>query len=321
MFEEIRKVIDEGKRFLITTHLNPDGDAFGSSLALQQVLNQLGKEARIIHRQEVPLLMNQFQDCDLWNQVDSLPPEYPGSWDAIFTVECPKPERTGFDNLLDGFVINIDHHISNQKYGDINLVDADIPCVGMLIWKLAVECYGLSLTQSMAEQLYVALVTDTGQFCYANATEECFRMAAQLVEHGVRPDRISAYLYEGYPPSVVKLKGLILSTLMLYHEGKIALVEFPRNFLDEAEAREEDAEGVIDEPRKIKGVAVSVLLKELSDGMIKVSMRSQGHVNVENIASRYGGGGHHNAAGFTVTGSLATTRDMVLSELTALINP
>ena len=137
-------------------------------------------------------------------------------------------------------------------------------------------------------------------------------MAADLVAAGTEPDKISSMLYEGYPASVVKLRGLILSTLELHLNGSLAMISFPREFLTRAGAQPGDAEGVIDDPRKIDGVEVAVLMRELPDNNVKVSMRSQGRVNVERIARDHGGGGHHNAAGFVLTMGLEETRSHVL---------
>ncbi|HPR63484.1 MAG TPA: DHHA1 domain-containing protein [Thermoanaerobaculia bacterium] len=311
----MKRVIDNGHRFLVTTHLHPDGDAVGTSLALQQILTELGKEARVIHRETVPFSLRRLPRLDLWNITDTLPPDFPDGWDAVFVIECPKLERTGFEGLDLGTIINIDHHISNIRYGAVNVVDPDIPCVGMLIWDLAVQTYGLTLRPPVTDHLYVALSTDTGQFCYANAGPEAFSMASDLVRSGTRPDRIATILYEGFPASATKLKGLILSTLEISFGGRVAMIRFPRKFLAEAGAEEGDAEGVIDEPRKIDGVEVAVLLREQADGSIKVSMRSQGTIDVESIAREYGGGGHHNAAGFVLSRTLEESGTFVLQRL------
>lgn len=315
MFEELRARIDRGKTFLITTHMNPDGDAVGSSLALQQVLEKLGKDARIVHRDPVPFSLKRLPALERWNVMDHLPEGYPNGWDVTFVVECPRPERTGFSGIRDGFLVNLDHHVSNTRYGDINIVNPEVPCVGMLVWKLAIDEYGLQVFPPITDHLFVALATDTGQFCYANADRECFMMAADLVERGTKPEKISSILYEGYPASAVKLRGLILSTLELHRDGKMALIFFPERFLSEAGADSGDAEGVIDEPRKIDGVEVAILFRELPDGTIKISLRSDGEINVESVASRHGGGGHHNAAGFILDTSMKEAKAFILREL------
>jgi phosphoesterase RecJ-like protein len=314
MREAVLAVIRERKRFLITSHQHPDGDSAGSALALKRILAHLGKDAAIVNTDPVPFTLKQMPCLEHWTIRPDLPEDFPGGYDATFVLECPNIDRTGYSGLERTFILNLDHHLSNSGYGNVVVIEPEAACLGKVIYDIA-RGLNVPIDPVTATCLYIALVTDAGQFCYANATPESFTLAKELVELGARPAEVSRILYEGYSACAVKLKGLLLSTLALEAAGRVALLEFPLRFLKESCGAPGDAEGVIDEPRKITGVEVAVMLREVDGGHVKVSMRSQGKVDVEAVARRYSGGGHRNAAGFTVAGSLAEVRGLVLRDL------
>ncbi|MEJ5166462.1 MAG: bifunctional oligoribonuclease/PAP phosphatase NrnA [Thermoanaerobaculia bacterium] len=300
--------------FLILSHQHPDGDSVGSALALKCILEKLGKRARIVNTDPLPFNLRKIQGKEHWEIMEKLPGDFPSSYDGTFVLECPSLERTGYSNIKDIPLINLDHHISNQKYGDYVIVRPEIPCIGIIIFEIA-KNLDIKITEEMANYLYISLVTDTGQFCYANSTPQAFDFASQLVSFGAKPDEVSKLLYENYPASSVKLKGLLLSTLEIEKDGKVAILKFPLCFLKETNSLPQDAEGVIDEPRKIEGVEVAVMLREEEGGNIKISMRSQGNIDVERIARKYDGGGHKNAAGFTIKGNFIEAKNLILKEI------
>lgn len=300
--------------FLILSHQHPDGDSVGSALALRCILEKLGKKGRIINTDPLPFNLRKIKGKEYWEIMEKLPEDFPSNYDGAFVLECPSLERTGYSGIKDIPLINLDHHISNQKYGDYVIVRPEIPCIGVIIFEIAKKLK-INLTEDMANYLYISLVTDTGQFCYANSTPEAFNFASKLVFIGAKPEEVSKLLYENYPASSVKLKGLLLSTLEIEKDGKVAILKFPLCFLKETNSLPQDAEGVIDEPRKIEGVEVAVMLREEEGGNIKISMRSQGNIDVERIARKYEGGGHKNAAGFTVKGNFIEAKNLILKEI------
>jgi phosphoesterase RecJ-like protein len=313
-FDRLLEAIRAGRRFLITSHQHPDGDSSGSALALQRILGRMGKESLVINTDAVPFNLKRMPLLEHWVQRPDLPPDWPAAYDAVFVLECPNIERTGYRGLEAGRIINLDHHLSNSGYGDIVIVDAEAACLGKIIFETALAL-GVEVDRETATCLYIALVTDAGQFCYANATPESFALARDLVTLGAAPAEVSRILYEGYSANSVKLKGLLLSTLELGAGGRLAFLRFPLRFLRECACLPGDAEGVIDEPRKIGGVEVAAMLREVEGGQVKVSMRSQGRVDVEAVARRHHGGGHRNAAGFTMAGTLDDARALVTAEL------
>jgi len=314
VLEAVLAVIREKRRFLIASHQHPDGDSAGSALALKRILAHLGKDALVVNTDPVPFNLAKMPCLEHWTLRPDLPEDFPAGYDATFVLECPNIDRTGYTGLERSFIINLDHHLSNSGYGNVVVIRPDAACLGKVIYEIAQGLH-VPIDPVTATCLYIALVTDAGQFGYANATPESFALAGELVEMGARPAEVSRILYEGYSACAVKLKGLLLSTLTMDAGGRVAFLEFPLRFLKESRGAPGDAEGVIDEPRKIAGVEVAVMLREVDGGRVKVSMRSQGKVDVEAVARRYSGGGHRNAAGFTVEGSLAGVRRLVLEDL------
>jgi len=215
-------------------------------------------------------------------------------------------------------LINIDHHLGNQHYGEVNWVDATAPAVGEMIHRLA-RGLGLTIDDDTATALFMALVTDTGGFRFANATPEAFDSAAALVRDGARPERVAGWLYDSRPESAVRLQGEMLATLELHHDGRIATALLTRKMFATTGATAGDAEGLIDAPRSIAGVVAVALLRELPGGAVKVSLRSSGEIDVEKLARRHGGGGHPNAAGMPAEGEMAQIRQQIVADLAAVL--
>lgn len=306
--------IKEKKSFLILSHQHPDGDSVASCLSLKIILEKIGKKAKILNTDHLPFNLRKIKGNEFWEIRNELPENYFEIFDGVFVLECPIFERTGYKNIDKMPIINIDHHISNLKYGNFNLVEPELPCLGMIIYDIA-EKLKVKITAEIANYLFISLVTDTGQFCYANSTSIAFDFASKLVSLNAKPEESAKLLYENYPAQSVKLKGLLLSTLEIALDGKVAFLKFPLSFLKEANCLPQDAEGVIDEPRKIEGVEVAIMLREENGNKIKISMRSQGNLNVEKIARKYGGGGHKNAAGFCVEGNFEYAKNLILKDL------
>jgi len=315
---EVAARIHEGRNFLITSHRNPDGDALGSGIALQGLIRKLGKSARVIVRDGFARPLHNIPGAHEVTVSDSLPGDYPDAYDAIFTMECPEVERTGYD-VLPGPAVNIDHHLGNRMYGEINYLDVDAPSVGEMVLQLNRHHLKLPLDADIATAMYVSLATDTGFFRYHNTTLRALQAAEELVRAGVVPGDVSLWINESVTPGSIKLLGLCLNTLQLHAGAKIATAELPRRFFTEAGAEPEDTEGIVNYGRMIDGVVISALLKEGDDGKTRVSLRAKPGYDVQKVAATFGGGGHAAASGCTVPLPLAEAKTKLLGILETLV--
>lgn len=320
--EDLLRRVRQGNRFLLTSHVNPDGDALGSELGLARLLRRLGKGAVVWNRDVMPSVYRPLPGSDRIHTGEEPPAGFPEVFDAIIVLECPSPDRTGLEQHLGGLpIINIDHHLGNQHYGVVNWVDSAAPAVGEMVYRLA-QGLKVSLDEETAACLYLTLVTDTGGFRYSNATAAAFEAAAALVRDGARPEQVSQWLYESQPMSGMLLLREMLQTLELHEGGRVATARLTLEMFQMAGASSGDSEGLIDYPRSIAGVDAVALIREREDGTVKVSLRSRGDVDVEKIARHHGGGGHRNAAGFTVQAPEAggeAIRRQVAEELAAVL--
>jgi phosphoesterase RecJ-like protein len=250
---------------------------------------------------------------------DHLPPDYPNGYDAVFTMECPEVERTGYP-VLPGPVVNIDHHLGNEMYGEINYLDLEAPSVGEMILQLNRNHLKLPLDRDTATAIYVSLASDTGFFRYSNTKLRAFEAALELVRAGADPGEISLWINESTSPGAIKLLGLCLNTLNVTHGGKIATIELPLRFYAESGASPEDTEGIVNYGRSIDGVMVSALLKEIESGAkTRVSMRAKPGVDTQQVAAMFGGGGHKAASGCTIPMPLQQAKEKLLSILKGVV--
>jgi phosphoesterase RecJ-like protein len=295
--EEIRA----GERFLLTTHENPDGDALGSLLATQRILEALGKDSvMFLAAKEFPLPVEyRFLPLD---EVFHEPPADVSDRIVVF-LDCGNIDRMPVDFLKNGDnkVINIDHHHDNTRFGSVNLIDVDASCTAEIVYDLA-GLLGVRLTPEMANALYVALVTDTGKFMYENTDARSHRMAAGLIEVGVEVNDVYRRLYEHAPIEKLKLLAHALEKIELLDDGRLAVTYISGDDYAATGASEALTEGVIDHLRTIDGTAAAAVVRDQGEGgraARKVSMRStDGSVDVSAIARVHGGGGHRRAAGF-----------------------
>jgi phosphoesterase RecJ-like protein len=310
--------VRRAKRILVTSHSSPDGDALGSELGFAALARQLGAEVEILNRDPGPATLGFLPGLASVTLVEDLPEGFERRFDLAAVLECPDLGRPGLAGLDRLPILNVDHHLANAAYGEVNYIDEDAPAVGEMVLAM-VECAGLPVTSAMATVLYTALVTDTGDFRYSNATPRAFEAAARLVAAGARPAAIAEGLWEHNPARTVRLTAVVLGTLELLAGGRLALISCDRAMLEGAGARPEDTENLINIPRAIEGVRVAVFLKSFQDGAVRVSLRSRGDLDVQSVARELGGGGHRNAAGCTIGGGLPEARRAVLERLLALV--
>jgi len=289
-------------KFLLTTHLNPDGDALGSLLGMHGVLRALGKDAVMFLAADQFPLPEEFHAMPL-EEVSSDIPSDIGERVVVF-LDCGNIDRMPVEELKTGGrrILDIDHHHDNTRFGDVNLVVADASSTAEIVFHLA-EVLDVALDAAIAEPLYIGLMTDTGRFMYENTSPESHRVAARLVEAGVDVPKVYRDMFEGLPARRLLLLGRALTRLQRYEDVGLTLTNLELADFRETETAEADAEGVVDYFRAVENTAVGALVRaRLTDGdesSYKVSLRAtDDRVDVSIIAREFGGGGHRQAAGF-----------------------
>ncbi|MGB9178934.1 MAG: bifunctional oligoribonuclease/PAP phosphatase NrnA [Pyrinomonadaceae bacterium] len=310
MLSQVVELIDAKRRFAITSHVRPDGDSLGSSLGLYWLLRALEKDVEVIMRDEVPHAYQKLPGAEHVR----VTPGVDRAYDAVFVIECSDITRPGLIDLEKQFVVNIDHHSTTALFGSINWIDSTASAVGEMIYNLC-KAIGVRVTREIAECAYTALLTDTGSFHYSNTTERTFKVASELVRAGVKPAKISEAVFSNYPWSKIGLLSEVLATVRRDETGRVAWMRQSLEMQERAHASDEDADGFVNYPLSVGDVEAVVLLKECAPGMYRTSLRSKGEVNVARIAEKFGGGGHRNAAGCTLTGEWDEAERTVVSLL------
>jgi phosphoesterase RecJ-like protein len=308
---KLLNIIKRGRSFLIVCHINPEGDAIGSVLALAHGLRRLGKKnIYILSRDGVPDTLKFLPSS---KAIKKAPPKK--EFDVLCIVDCNTLERAGFKDLRARDTIIMDHHILPDNAGgsdkvSASLIDPEAAAAGMLIYKLLIALK-VPIDKKIAACLYTAILVDTGGFRYSNVSPESLRIASCLVEAGARPWDIAKALYENVPDNTMELLSLSLQTLG--RDGAIAWMSTTLEMFKKTGTTAEDTEDFVEFPRKIKGVEVAAFFREDSSNMIKISLRSKGRVNVEKIAKGFGGGGHAAAAGCRIKGKLKEAQEKVFT--------
>lgn len=306
MIQQIVEQIENGKRFLVVSHENPDGDAIGSTLGLANALREMGKDVVACNVDGVPQIMRFLPGHEL---LVTSPPA--GSqFDVAFVLDAGDLTRAAIPVAeLCQTLVNIDHH-PHSDFGDICYLDTAASATAILVDRILSRCkYELSL--DVAKCLYLGILSDTGSFRYSSANPEAFAVAGRLVGFGVDPWEISSCLYESLAPERMRLLGLVLPTLEISPCGRYASVAMTEEILKQSGASEEHTDGFVNYPRAIQGVEVALFFRQVDAASFKISFRSRGNIDVGSMARKLGGGGHHNAAGAKVTGSLEDARAKV----------
>lgn len=313
LLHEIASIIRNSNRFLLLMHEFPDGDAVGSNIALSLALRRMGKTVDVVSPSPLPECYSFLPGT---GRVMSWT-EPARDYDVAMLLDCADVKRAGkAERLLRRCkrIVNVDHHVSNGSYANVNLVDPDASATAELIMEIFDEL-GLEPTREEATCLYTAILTDTGSFQFQNTTPRALRAAARLVEHGANPSLIAEAVYENKSSSSIRLLGLALESLRLSDDGAVSWLWVTRDMLLRAEAGEGDSEGIINYARMIRGVEVAVLFKETDAAEVRVGLRSRHRVDVRRIADRFGGGGHARAAGCWVKGLPWEVERKVLDEV------
>jgi phosphoesterase RecJ-like protein len=292
--------------FLLAAHIGPDGDALGSCLALAEALESLGKTVFVFDRDPVP---EYYRFMPGQGKFRSALGQIPAKKPLLVLLDCNSTERAALNGHIFKKTVVIDHHETESDFGDIRWVERTAAATGLMVFNL-IKALKVPVTKSMATNLYTALAVDTGTFRHSNTGPDVLRAAAELVEAGALPGTIAEYLYERWTKNRFDLLTLSLRTLKI--DDGIAIIHVTKEMFSKTGTGESDTENFANVPRTIDSVMISVLIREIERGRWKVSMRSKGRANVANIAAARGGGGHRNAAGFSITADLASVKRAVL---------
>lgn len=315
---QIAKFILESKKIGITYHVSPDGDAVGSVLALFNALKSLNKDCYIISKDTLSENLKFLKGSD---EITGEITESVDETDVVVVLDCGNLERVSA-NLKEftGTIINIDHHLSNDKYGDINYIDSNAAATAEIVFEL-LNLMGISfekedsVIKDIGTCMYTSIVTDTGAYRHSNVTERTHRISAVLKKIGVDNTFIYQSLFDNKDFSRIKLIGKALSSMQLILNGKVALLEIDKNFTADLGIDIGDTSDIISYGLQIKGVEVTLLLKEVEDG-VKASLRAKSYVDVRKIAEVFGGGGHIRASGIKIKNmSMEEAKYEILNEI------
>lgn len=319
MTREIQKaaqVLRQKGSFFLCTHTEPDGDAYGSMLALAGVLAEMGKQVVVYGPEEVRRLYRFLPGIERLEREVS-----PEASEVAVVLDCgalsrvgPRAAEVGRHPLL----INIDHHQTNGGFGHLRLVDSASCATGEIVRRL-IAALPWPLSEAVALNLYVAVASDTGNFQNANTDRRAFELAAEMVGRGVRPADVARRLFDDYSLARLKLLGLALGKLETLDGGRLALLSVSRTMLADAGAEPEECAGLISQISSLAGVEVAALLTETAEETVEVSLRARDGINVADVAESFGGGGHPNAAGFALGGRLGEVRSQVVAALGAAL--
>ena len=314
--KKIVKAIKNSNSFIITSHINPEGDSLGSQLAMASLLKAMNKRFIVVDNDKVPkhyaflpdskIISNDIKKCK-------------GRFDAGIVLDCPNLRRTGrVKEVITNAdtIINIDHHVSNEYFGDINWVKKDASCVGEMVYRLYKECK-VKITKKAALYIYIAILTDTGSFNYTNTSGTTHEIISELLSYGIEPYDVSRRVYENKTIGELRLLGKVLSGLKVALDGKVAYAAARKSVFKETKTGPQACENFVNFARSIRGTDVAVFFRESIDKKNKfhVSFRSSGKADVNKIASFFGGGGHKSASGCIVYGNFNNVKSRVLDKV------
>jgi phosphoesterase RecJ-like protein len=314
-FAQILDAIRSRRRFLLSSHARPDGDSIGSQMAMAYALQALGKEVTVINRDAAPAPIMAFPGVPTIQLADHVT----GEFDAAIIMECGELSRPGVSGLDRFFLINIDHHPGNTGYGQINWFDASAAACGEMVFEL-IRALDVPLSQDIATHIYLAILTDTGSFHYSGITPRTFDICRQTLEAGVDPVLVARNIYDTNNMGRLKLFGAVLSAMQIDASGQIAIVYLDHEMAEAAGGTYEDTEGLVNLPLSVKEILAVVFFKRSQGDEFRVSVRSKGNIDVGSVAKAFGGGGHKNAAGCTVTGPFDTLKDSFVEKMQQAIS-
>lgn len=310
--QQIAEVIRKSDDFLVAAHVGPDGDAIGSSVALGHILAALGKRFSLFNPSGLP---NQFDWLHLPGPMHATLSGAEANW--IFVLDCGTASRVGpelYKILASRPVINIDHHLGNPNFGQINWVDDSYAAVAAMMADLADEL-GVPLTGPLAEAIHLGIATDTGFFTFGNTDPRVMELGARLIRLGLQPGEVNAKIRNQWTVRRFRLWGKSFASTELHFDGKLALTIVTREMMERTGTTSVDTEEIVNFLRRLRGTRAAALLREEPDGTFKFSLRSTGADNVASVASLFGGGGHKNASGGTIAEDLESAKKRLVEAL------
>jgi len=307
--EDVARLIHSKKTFVLTTHVNPDGDGLGAQSALYVVLKRLGKKVYIVNHDQLPPRYTFLSFASAYRQSDTIPVH-----DVCIVVDAGDFSRIreGVQRKEFGILVNIDHHYSNNHYGDYNLVIPKAAATGEVVYEL-IKKLKVKIDKSIAESIYVSVLTDTGGFRNSNTTPQVLRLAAELMENGADGSAITRKIFSGISKEAMELNRVSLGKIKLDDAGRIGTMTLSQSDLKKTGATDDDTENLVNQISKIDTVKIAAFLKERVDGKIKLSLRSgDENINVAEVAREFQGGGHTYAAGALLAGPLKAALQKVL---------
>jgi bifunctional oligoribonuclease and PAP phosphatase NrnA len=311
---EIAGTLKAHNRFVVMSHVRPDGDALGCEIAMGLCLKALGKDVTVWNQDG---MLEKYSFLPR-SEIVGTPPASPVDFDVAIALDTAAQDRVGTCLPVVGNVklwINIDHHISNNHYGDLAYIDPTAPATGQILYEL-IRGQGLPFERDIADNLFVAISTDTGSFQYPNTNARTFEIGAELVKEGVDVGKLSQQMYESYPRRRIDLLRELLNVLKITCDGRVASFTLTQETARKTGAQPEDNEGLIDYIRAIEGVIVAAFIEELPEGKVRISLRSKDPaVDVCKICAQFGGGGHTLAAGARIRGEIGPVEEKVLTTI------
>ncbi|MGD9210925.1 MAG: bifunctional oligoribonuclease/PAP phosphatase NrnA [Desulfobacteraceae bacterium] len=315
--ESIISQLKKSKHILIASHENPDGDAIGSLLATGLALQSIGKKTSLYNESKIPAV---YRFLPKVNAIVRVIDDFE-HYDTAVILDCGDLNRIGpvASRVTQvPVVINIDHHETNTRFGNLQLIDITACATAEIVYRL-IKKMDISLSKSIATALYTGILTDTGSFRFSNTNQNAFSICKDLIEYGVEPYRIAQYVYGTYSLGRIKLLNLALDSIEISQNGQLSIMTLTQEMLNETGTHTEDMDGLINYARRIEDVKVAALIHELDvnrSGADKVrrfhvSLRSDGSLNVAQIAAALGGGGHSGAAGFSIESNLADLKAQI----------
>jgi phosphoesterase RecJ-like protein len=303
------------ERLAITSHLRPDGDAIGSEIALALALEAQGKTVRVVNVDKTPPPFDELPCVDRIEIADRIGEAN----DGVVVLECGGLDRTGLTDLEGRFIINIDHHLGNTPYGAVNWYDVTSASCGEMVFDV-IEGLGARLTPDIATHLYIAILTDTGSFRYSALSRRTYEVAGRLVEAGADPITLGRLAFDSNSVGRLRLFGMVMAAMQIDASGQIASLHLDHATAAASGGSFEDTDGLANLPLTVRTIQAVAFFKQDEAGQYRVSLRSKGEIDVGSVARQFGGGGHRNAAGCSVAGSLEQVRASILGLVRAAVD-
>ncbi len=308
LLDQLHELLERHQRILILGHKDADGDTLGCSLAFAEALRDRGKRVQVVIP---PPVSSRYAWMPGFSEIAPSVPE--DGWSLVLFFDAGNLERSGgsADSIpADAVIVNVDHHTSNSRYGTLNIIDPEASAVGQMCLEM-LEHFGWPITPTIAQNLYTALLTDTGGFRHENTDTRALADAARLAALGADPAHVATMVYKSWPLSTVRLSGLAIADIQEDLGGRLAWVRVTRRMLHEAGAVMSESEGIIDTVNTLAGLEVAIVFKEVRARLTKISVRTRGTVDAAALCERFGGGGHQRAAGAEIELPL----DLAVSEV------